>query len=125
MSVPDPFSRTHCACPECQACCRRQPGPLVPGDLERIAAHLQLPVRVAALKFWASPGGVVANRATGEQVRVGTITPRMREGRCVFLEAHRDGGFGTLEALGEDPRASRGQLAVERIDALINRARFL
>src|SRR5262245_411680 len=84
MSAP-PFARTVCACPECRACCTRQPGPLLPGELERIAAHLGQTVREASAKFWASPGGRIGNRATGQTLDVPTITPRMRAGRCVFL----------------------------------------
>src|SRR5262245_43773380 len=81
-----PFDRTVCDCPECRACCRRQPGPLLPGQLEAIAAHLGKPLRETAALFVASPGGVMGNRATGRTLRVGTITPRMRAGRCVFLD---------------------------------------
>lgn len=86
MTAP-PFDRTICACPACTACCTEQPGSLAAGELEAIASHLQLPVRVAALKFWASPGALVGNRATGQTFRVGTITPRLVRGRCVFLDA--------------------------------------
>ena len=67
-------------------CCHDQPGSLAAGDLERIAAHLGQPVRVAALKFWASPGALVMNSRTGETFRIGTITPRLKHGRCVFLD---------------------------------------
>jgi Fe-S-cluster containining protein len=87
MSPEHPFTRTSCACPACQACCTRQPGPLLPGELEAIAAHLGTTVRDASHKFWASPGGVLGHRATGQTLRVGTITPRLRAGRCVFLDA--------------------------------------
>jgi Fe-S-cluster containining protein len=86
--LPDPpFARTPaCSCPDCVECCHDQPGSCAPGDLERIAAYLQLPVRVAALKFWASPGAQVLNTRTGERFRIGTITPRILRGRCVFLD---------------------------------------
>jgi Fe-S-cluster containining protein len=81
-----PFDRTTCACPTCASCCHDQPGSCAPGDVERIAAHLHLPLRVALLRFWASPGALIANSATGVTARVGTITPRMQRGRCVFLD---------------------------------------
>lgn len=32
-----PFPRTVCACHDCVQCCKKQPGPLAPGDFERIA----------------------------------------------------------------------------------------
>jgi Fe-S-cluster containining protein len=35
--------------------------------------------------FWASPGGMYKNLLTGGVKRVGTITPRLRRGCCVFL----------------------------------------
>lgn len=82
-----PFDRTVCSCPECVSCCTSQPGSLAAGQLEAIAAHLQLPVRVAALKFWASPGALLMNSHTGETLRLGTITPRLVRGRCVFLDS--------------------------------------
>ena len=85
--VPADMPRTTCACPECQACCSRQPGPLIPGQLEAIAAHLGKTLREASASFVASPGGVMGNRATGQTLAVGTITPRMKAGRCVFLQA--------------------------------------
>ena len=81
-----PFSRTKCACPSCSACCKRQPGSLAPGDFERIAAHLGETEEQAKAHFWASPGALVKNSETGETVRVGTVTPRFRHGRCVFLD---------------------------------------
>jgi Fe-S-cluster containining protein len=78
------FNRTTCACAECRACCKRQPGPLIPGDFERIAEHLGETRDEAKKHFWASPGAVVHDR-TGIR-RIGTITPRMQDGRCVFLD---------------------------------------
>jgi Fe-S-cluster containining protein len=80
-----PYERTTCSCPECIRCCYDQPGSLAPGQLEAIAAHLGQPLRVAALAFWASPGALLGNRATGQTLRIGTITPRVRAGRCIFL----------------------------------------
>ena len=85
--MPDhTFERTTCGCPDCVACCKRQPGPLAPGDFERIAAHLGEDRATAKLQFWASPGALVQSR--GVQFRIGTITPRMVRGRCVFLDEH-------------------------------------
>src|SRR5262245_63190386 len=86
MHMDVPFERTVCNCPGCTACCSRQPGPLLPGELEAIAAHLGKTLREASSLFWASPGGKMGNRATGQTLAVGTITPRMRDGRCVFLD---------------------------------------
>jgi Fe-S-cluster containining protein len=95
-----PFERTRCSCPECIRCCYTQPGSLAAGDLERIAAHLGQPVRVAALKFWASPGALVANRATGDTFRIGTITPRRVRGRCIFLSANDRCGIHPVAPFG-------------------------
>jgi Fe-S-cluster containining protein len=80
------FNRTTCACKNCTACCRRQPGSLIPGDLERIARHLQIPQSEAEKYFWASPGSLVRDTSTGRVHRIGSITPRFRKGRCVFLD---------------------------------------
>lgn len=98
--VPAAFDRTTCACAKCVACCSEQPGPLAPGDLERIAAHLGRAVRDVLGSFWASPGMVVGNRKTGAVARIGTITPRMRDGRCVFLTAKDRCGIHAVAPFG-------------------------
>jgi Fe-S-cluster containining protein len=79
-----PFARTKCACAECVACCKRQPGPLAPGDFERIADHLGESPAEAERHFCASPGAIIRT-LDGRIARVGTITPRFEDGRCVFL----------------------------------------
>lgn len=81
--------RTTCDCAACRACCERQPGPLAPGDLGRISAHLRLTMPEALGLFRASPGAVVMDSRTGRVSRVGTIVPaRTRPGGpCVFLSA--------------------------------------
>jgi Fe-S-cluster containining protein len=80
------FTRTKCACRDCVACCKRQPGPLAPGDYERIQKHLGATDAEMRSRFWASPGALIKELITGKVHRVGTITPRMRRGRCVFLD---------------------------------------
>ena len=87
MTAAIPYARTTCTCAECVRCCHDQPGSLIPGQLETIAEYLGQPVRVAALLFWASPGALVGNTTTGQTYRIGTITPRLKAGRCVFLSA--------------------------------------
>ena len=79
------FERTVCACDECKRCCKRQSGPLAYGDFERIADHLGEDRETAKVHFAASPGALVKVQATGQTVRVGTIVPKMKRGRCVFL----------------------------------------
>lgn len=88
MNLRDMFARTACACDACVECCKEQPGPLAPGDLERIAAHLGISAEYARVYFWASPGAVVADSRAGQLRTIGTITPRMEAGRCIFLDAH-------------------------------------
>jgi Fe-S-cluster containining protein len=81
-----PFDRTTCACKTCVQCCKDQPGPLMPGDFERIATFLQETPEQAREHFWASPGALVRNMVTGVMYRIGSITPRRVKGRCVFLD---------------------------------------
>jgi Fe-S-cluster containining protein len=89
VSVTDPpFNRTKCACENCIRCCKRQPGSLAAGDFERIRLYLQLTIEQAKKWFWASPGALAVDTSTGRTHRIGTITPRMRHGRCVFLDEH-------------------------------------
>jgi len=85
-TIPVQFTRTTCACAECVQCCKDQPGPLAPGDLERIAAYLDKPVSEILHYFWASPGALVQDSRTGVRRMIGTITPQRRRGRCVFLD---------------------------------------
>lgn len=83
-----PFERTACACQACTDCCRRQPGPLVPDDLPRLAARLGLSVEALARRYLvASPGALVKDTATGRRFLIGTIVPRRKaySGECVFL----------------------------------------
>ena len=80
------FERTKCACSGCVSCCKRQPGPLAPGDFERIQAHLGASDEDMAKLFCASHGALVHNRLTGATARIGSITPQKRKGRCVFLD---------------------------------------
>jgi Fe-S-cluster containining protein len=91
METEHGFKRTTCACDGCVQCCRRQPGSLAGGDFQRIAGFIAekqkwtREVAFAWLKrqLWASPGALV--KAGDAVVRVGTITPRKRDGQCVFL----------------------------------------
>jgi Fe-S-cluster containining protein len=87
------FDRTTCACERCTACCKRQPGPLAPGDFERIVDYIaktqncsrEIALSQAKTQFWASPGCIVKDWK-GDTFRIGTITPRYARGRCVFLD---------------------------------------
>lgn len=58
----------------------------MPGDFERIAEYLGETKEQAKVHFWASGGSLVQDSVTGRQFRIGTITPRMKNGRCVFLD---------------------------------------
>jgi len=79
------MKRTVCACERCVACCKRQPGPLIPGDFERIASFLGESTEQAKRHFIASRGALIGMRGGGV-VRVPTITPaRKADGSCVFL----------------------------------------
>jgi Fe-S-cluster containining protein len=82
-----PFPRTTCDCADCINCCKSQPGYLLPGEMERIAAYRQEP-SVLHL-FRASPGAVVGDMRTGRRWSVRTIVPHFdkRTKRCVFLDA--------------------------------------
>ena len=90
------FFRTTCACENCVACCKRQPGPLILSDVDAISGYLaekQGVTREVAFEglkkqLWASPGALVKDLETGQISRIGSITPRMKNGRCVFLDDH-------------------------------------
>jgi Fe-S-cluster containining protein len=80
-----PFERTVCACPTCVECCYRQPGPLVPGDFERIQKYLKADMAEMRKLFWRSPGALVREIRTGRTFMIGSITPKRVAGKCVFL----------------------------------------
>jgi Fe-S-cluster containining protein len=90
-----PFERTRCACAQCVACCKRQPGALIPRDIPRIADHIaktqncdpEIALSRLKAQIWASPGSLVKNTTTGRTERIGTVTPRWDRRRkcCVFL----------------------------------------
>lgn len=94
VSPRDVFPRTTCACDVCSVGCRTCPGPLIPGDLERIAAYRGVTApdevrRFAKQYFCASEGGKFAKIIRGAMrvFTVPTVTPQQRsDGTCVFLE---------------------------------------
>jgi Fe-S-cluster containining protein len=75
------------------ACCKRQPGSLILEDVAKIVAYVAQRDNVSVdfaydwvkERLWASPGALVKDSNTGKTYRIGTITPRFRKGRCVFL----------------------------------------
>lgn len=81
-----PFKRTVCSCPDCVACCKRQPGPLVPEDVETLeGVGFKLDEVLVQSK-----GGLYGRRdgnGVMQTVNVPTITPKMVNGRCIFLDA--------------------------------------
>lgn len=83
--------RTECACAACVQCCKEQPGPLAPGDYERIRDRMQVDDAGARALFRSSEGALVQLRVDGAVVqrRQRTIVPLYdrRHRRCVFLGA--------------------------------------
>jgi Fe-S-cluster containining protein len=88
------FTRTTCACDRCRACCKRQPGAFAHGEVERLVEHVmekqncdrEIAFQTVKAQIWASPGALVKDLSTGQTQRIGSITPRYRHGRCVFLD---------------------------------------
>ena len=85
MTTPHSFNRTTCACVDCTKCCKRQPGPLAPGDYEKIQHHLRATDNEMKSMFVASPGAIIRDES-GKLSRVGSITPKRHRSRCVFLD---------------------------------------
>lgn len=89
--IVEPPPRTECSCADCVQCCKTRPGPLAPGDLERIRAHQpHLPTKEFLEQFRSSDGAVVQFKdADGvvRQRRLRTIVPayNRHRRRCVFL----------------------------------------
>lgn len=101
---------------------------MIPGDAERIADFLGGDVdTVAWLFFVASPGAVVRVKGSGENVRVGTITPGMDGDHCRFLDVatgkcriHPVAPFGCAyfdTHMGATEGARRSLWGVQRIAA--------
>jgi Fe-S-cluster containining protein len=91
MANLPPFTRSKdCNCKDCITYCKTIPGYLVPGDLFAIADSLiqegGITTRQEIFSFLrASRGAIVGEAATGRRFRIGTITPKMVNGRCIFL----------------------------------------
>src|SRR6185295_1290807 len=101
---PVEFERTSCACTGCTRYCTQHPGYLIPSDLFRIADHLVATGQVTETKYVmdyirASKGAVVG-RDDGRRFRIGTITPRMENGRCVFLTEDNRCGIHAVSPYG-------------------------
>ena len=80
------FTRTVCACKACSTHCHTQPGPLGPGDRERIARYLGISFDTLDERLVASAGATVGDRKTGKLFQIGTVTPgRQANGACTFL----------------------------------------
>ncbi len=94
------FERTTCACVGCVACCKSQPGHLIPGDAERIASHLKLTLDEVKTRLWASPGAMVKRLSDNVTYAIRTITPRLVKGRCVFLDANDRCGIHPVAPFG-------------------------
>lgn len=97
------FTRTECACRECQVNCRRIPGYLIPDDIERISHHLGYKnVGEFAYDYLlASPGATVMG--TGGRIsQIPTIVPRRKsEGySCVFLDSDNRCSIHTVSPYG-------------------------
>lgn len=89
MAKLPPFPRTECACSKCVDLCSK-PAHLIPGDIFAIADRLitdgKITTRQEVFGFLrASRGAVVGEVSTGKLFRIGTITPCLKDGKCVFL----------------------------------------
>lgn len=121
-----------CACDMCKAGCKTKPGFLVPGDLENILVHLQIPsddkLEFVKERFEASEGATVADFSTGKTFQIPTIVPAQQpDGRCTFLteddrcSVHAVSPFGcrefnicdtTADRATEDAKISDGLRAI-------------
>ncbi|MFH1264685.1 MAG: hypothetical protein ABIK89_03115, partial [Planctomycetota bacterium] len=84
MNPRDQYERTVCGCAKCRRPCRTCPGMLIPGDIERIAEHLDWPRETVLGNLLASPGALVGvNTPAGVKFgRVPTIVPVAHGGKC-------------------------------------------
>lgn len=96
MSPAKHSTRESCTCAACVACCERKPGWFKPGEAEKVAAFLKIPLDelfrdYLAVDWWVggaegdtfvlSPG--IVSSPTGEEM------PYVAHGRCVFLKRGR------------------------------------
>ena len=81
-----PFDPTTCACKADRNLCKRQPGHLLPGQLQKIADYLGKSLKRTKKLFWNSPGMILENPKDKSLTRIRTITPVFRKGRCIFLD---------------------------------------
>lgn len=97
----DQVERTICDCRRCKAVCRTIPGDLAPGDIERIAQYLGVPVTddFVTSNFQAAGGRTLPYQ--GEEREVPTIVPAQRpDGRCVFFTSDERCAIHTVAPYG-------------------------
>ena len=139
MSARPPFPRTICACPRDVAQCAR-PAHLIPSDvpvlIERLVETKRIDpehATIGGLGTWlrASKGAVVMDSQTGQVVRVGTITPKVRHGQCVFLtkdkqcSIHDVAPFGCAYFDVHMPRAEADQRSLWGLQQIMLSAAYM
>lgn len=104
FTTPDGMERTKCACNSCTAGCKSMPGCLIPGDIERIQAHVGDDSGEFVLEhFRVSDGAKVLKQVGGQlyQISVPTIVPAQKEnGHCVFLNDDDTCGIHEVSPFG-------------------------
>jgi len=81
-ALTPPFDRTVCDCAADRVNCRTQPGYLLPRDLTRIAAFLNLSLEELGRRYLCASLGAVVGDTQGFLFRIPTITPRVETNRA-------------------------------------------
>lgn len=98
--MTDEGTRESCSCEDCKSACRRKPGWFTPGQIERVAEHLQIPLAQLfktklAVDFYYGEGDdsdgidrfAISPAVVGNEP--GQEFPVKPVGRCVFYEKGR------------------------------------
>jgi Fe-S-cluster containining protein len=97
------LERIQCGCDKCQGCCENIPGWFKPGEVDKAAALIGMPVRefferFLTVDYWERDGRhdheVFVLRPSTRDERPGTLASRhFWRGRCVFLTPERRCGI--------------------------------
>ena len=80
-----------CSCKDCVSACEECPGWMHPGQLEKIALHLNMPVEqmfkeYLSVDWWVIPTGNIYMLAPAIERYEGRSYPSYPHGRCIFLK---------------------------------------
>lgn len=88
------FNKTECQCETCQSYCTNCPGWFAPGEAEKAAAYLKMPLqeffsKYLGVNWWVDDEDIFLLAPATTRMQPGNEYPSNPRGQCVFFEAGR------------------------------------